>query len=95
MKNGSTVSVTFHDLDEMVLVAQIRPGEMYLCSSINWSDRHHEIAAIILAKKTGLQVIWQDIAGLKHFVNEQTKPGHHLSSLDSRCRESRHLRLVK
>jgi|AntRauTorckE6833_2_1112554.scaffolds.fasta_scaffold00414_19 hypothetical protein len=94
MKKGIVVLFTFHKLDQMALVAEVRSEKIYLSSNINWSDRHHELAAILLAKKSQKQVIWQDISGRKHFVNARTKPGNTFSSLDPRCRAGKHLQLA-
>jgi hypothetical protein len=93
-KNGALILVVFHQLDNLNLIAQVRTGEIYLISTIKWSDRHHEIAAIMLAKKTRLVVIWQDITGTKHFVTSKSRLSKRLVSLDPRCRKSRHLQVV-
>lgn len=92
-KNGAFTLVVFHELDNLHLLAQVRSDEIYLIPNIKWSDKHHEIAAILLSRKTKLNVIWQDITGTKHFVNPRSKPSKRFT-LDPRCRKSRHLQLV-
>jgi hypothetical protein len=95
VKSGLFISITFHDLDSLVLGAQIKSGEIYLLPDHRWSDRHHQLAAMQLARETDMVVIWQDIRGIKHFVSPADRATKRLPyNMDPRSVRPRCLQLV-
>ena len=43
-------------------------GVIYLGVDLRLSDGEYQIASAIISRETGLQVMWQDQVGKKHFI---------------------------
>lgn len=79
-----TGTLIVHYLDNLVLRFNVVKGEVFILGETNISDKLHAKAAKIIAEELEVKVIWQDIAGTKHFVDPGEYTPDSITTVDPR-----------
>ncbi len=79
-----TGTIVVHALEDAEFDFVLNRQQLIIEGGLSVSDRRHQIAAHIIARELQLTVEWQDICGLKHFVEPDSELVEQVSFFDPR-----------